>query len=114
MQIKYNGINEEIEVIDDNGNIVLRMKPENLIDALNESLVMQIHKIRQNKITHLEYYIKQHEIWTTKLEDATDRFTLQKYATLKNVLKEVRHAVNLLEREEAKLRSEILMRKAGK
>jgi len=87
--------------------------PEQFLDALDDCLLLKIKQLKLRKITKMTEYIKRHEKLADEARDATTRLELAKLNTEKLVLKEIRHAVKLMEMEEKAIKTEKLERQMG-
>jgi len=112
MDIKY--IPERNIISIDNSFAVagqqLEVRPAELLDALDECLLLKIKQLKLHKITKMTEYIKRHEELAEQAKKATTRLELAKLSTEKLILKEIRHAVKLMEMEEKAIKTEMLER----
>ena len=90
--------------------IIEAIGPEKFLDALDEILLLKIKQLKLHKITKMTEYIARHERLAEEARNATTRLELAKLNTEKLLLKEIRHAVKLMEMEEKAIKTEMLER----
>lgn len=86
------------------------IQPQDLLDVLDECLLLKIKQFKLHKITKMTEYIKRHEKLAEEARNASTRLELAKLNTEKLLLKEIRHAVKLMEMEENAIKTEMLER----
>ena len=92
----------------------IKITPEKLVTVLNECLLMQLYKLKLFKIAKMKEYIQKHLALAEQAQQAESGFELRKASAVKNILREVRHAIKLTEMEETRIRNELLEREMRK
>ena len=109
MGINYNAEKDTI-TFTFNEKEIWEQSPEDFLDALDDCLLIRIKRVKLLKITKMEEFIKKMESLAKQASQAEDSLTLQKINVEKLALKEVRHAVKLLQMEEDNIKTEMVER----
>jgi hypothetical protein len=91
-------------------NDKLTVVPDDLLEALDDSLLMKIQAIRRSRVVNMTDFLQKVEELEKQVSKAETKFDIEKIIAQKNIIREKRFTIKLLENEEKNVKNRILER----